>query len=83
VPKPRATPYPPDPSDDAPKDVEFGNLVDVVAVDKDWHGLRALRFAARRVELRRSAMSSSTSVASTSQDSGTRNSSASSFVTAE
>jgi len=53
VPRALATPYPPDPDDDAPQDVEFGDLVDVIAVDKDWQGQRALRFAARRVELRR------------------------------
>lgn len=51
--KPLATPYPPDPTEYAPPEVEFGDLVDVVATDKDWQGQRALRFAARRVELRR------------------------------
>ncbi|WP_411277555.1 pentapeptide repeat-containing protein [Gaiella sp.] len=47
------TPYPPDPADDAPLEVDFGDLVDVVAAEKDWQGRRALRFAARRVALRR------------------------------
>ena len=51
--KPPATPYPPDLDDETSPEVEFGDLVDVVAAEKDWQGRRALRFAARRVELRR------------------------------
>lgn len=51
--KPLATPYPPDPTEHAPPEVEFRDLVDVVATDMDWQGQRALGVKARRVELRR------------------------------
>ena len=51
--KPPATPYPPDAADNVLLEVEFGDLVDVIATDEDWQGRRALRFAGRRFELRR------------------------------
>jgi uncharacterized protein YjbI with pentapeptide repeats len=51
--KPPQTPYPPDPADDAPREVDFDELIDVVATDRDWAGRRGLRFSAQRVELRR------------------------------
>jgi uncharacterized protein YjbI with pentapeptide repeats len=53
VTKPPHSPYPPDLADDAPREVDFGELVDVVANDRDWASQRALRFSAHRVELRR------------------------------
>jgi uncharacterized protein YjbI with pentapeptide repeats len=43
-------PYPPDPDDDASPEVDFGDLVDVVASDRDWANQRSVRFSARRVE---------------------------------
>ena len=51
--KPPRSPYPPDPADDAPSDTVFGDLVDVVATDRDWANRRAFRFSAQRVGLRR------------------------------
>ena len=48
-----ASPYPPDPGDDAPGRVGFGDLVDVAAAGLDWAGRRALGLSLRRVELRR------------------------------
>jgi uncharacterized protein YjbI with pentapeptide repeats len=54
--KPPSSPYPPDLGDD-PTDADgFGDLLDVVATDLDWAGERALRFSARRAELRRCRM---------------------------
>jgi len=58
---PRAphSPYPPDPPDlpdpagDPSLEVTFDDLVDVVATDRDWAGVRALRFSTQRTELRR------------------------------
>jgi uncharacterized protein YjbI with pentapeptide repeats len=48
------SPYPPDVGEEATAvEIEFGDLADVVAADLDWANLRALRFSARRVELRR------------------------------
>ena len=51
--KPLISPYPPDLADDQPPTVDFGDLVDEVAVDVDWAGERAAGFSAQRVELRR------------------------------
>ena len=51
--KPPQSPYPPDVADEAPGEVELGDLVDVVASDLDWANQRAHRFGALRVELRR------------------------------
>jgi uncharacterized protein YjbI with pentapeptide repeats len=53
VSKPPQSPYPPDPAETPGEELEFGDLVDVVATDRDWAGERAVRFSARRVELRR------------------------------
>jgi hypothetical protein len=53
VPKPLHSPYPPDLADDAPSNVDFDALVDVVATDLDWAGRHAVRFSAQRVELLR------------------------------
>jgi uncharacterized protein YjbI with pentapeptide repeats len=53
VSKPPLTPYPPDVADDdEPRDAELPELVDVVVKDRDWANERAIRFEARRVELR-------------------------------
>lgn len=54
--KPPRSPYPPDLADRrdvAQGEVEFGDLVDVVATDLDWAARRSIRFSAQRVELRR------------------------------
>ena len=48
--KPPLSPYPPDPDDDAAQDLDFGDLVDVVASDRDWANQRSVGFSARRVE---------------------------------
>jgi len=53
VSKPPVAPYPPDPDDDAPAEVEFGDLVDVVVRDVDWAGKKGVGLSARRVELLR------------------------------
>jgi len=57
VSKPPHSPYPPDPADDerdaGQEELDFGDLADVVATDLDWAAKRAVRFSARRVELRR------------------------------
>jgi uncharacterized protein YjbI with pentapeptide repeats len=53
VSKPPHSPYPPDPADDAPTDLVFDELVDVVATGRDWASEHAFRFSAQRVELRR------------------------------
>ena len=44
------TPYPPDPDEDASPDADSGDLVDVIARDRDWANQRSVRFSARRVE---------------------------------
>lgn len=51
--KPPATPYPPDPGEDAPPATELADLVDAIVVDVDWANQRARGAVARRVELRR------------------------------
>jgi uncharacterized protein YjbI with pentapeptide repeats len=52
--KPPQSPYPPDLNDAArEEEVDFGDLVDIIATDRDWANRRALRFSALRVELRR------------------------------
>ena len=53
VSKPPHSPYPPDPADDARSDIDFGELVDVIATGRDWAGERGFRFSAQRAELRR------------------------------
>ncbi len=53
VSKPPASPYPPDPDDEARQLLEFEDLVDAVAVERDWAGTRAVGVSAQRVELRR------------------------------
>ena len=53
MPRPPHSPYPPDPADDPSPEVTFDELVDVVATDRDWAGVRAMRFSAQRAELRR------------------------------
>jgi uncharacterized protein YjbI with pentapeptide repeats len=57
VSKPPSSPYPPDLGDEpggpGHEEPELGDLVDVVATDLDWAGEHAIRFSARRVELRR------------------------------
>ena len=63
-----ATPYPPDPEDDAVTPAAFGDLVDVVAEDIDWAGQRAPGLSARRVELRRCTLREATLAAATLQD---------------
>lgn len=52
MPKPPHSPYPPDPPEDAPLEIDFDHLVDVVATDADWANRRTLRFSAQRAELR-------------------------------
>jgi uncharacterized protein YjbI with pentapeptide repeats len=49
---PLAAPYPPDLDKDAEPVVELVDLVDAVAVDREWANLRARGLAARRVEVR-------------------------------
>ena len=52
--KPPVSPYPPDVEEDAPPySGELDDLVDVVVVDRDWANVRAQRWSAERVELRR------------------------------
>ena len=51
--KPPSAPYPPDVDETSSVSIEFGSLVDVLAVDLDWAGERAVGFSAHRVELRR------------------------------
>jgi uncharacterized protein YjbI with pentapeptide repeats len=54
VSKPPQSPYPPDLDDAATEDeVDFSELVDIVATDRDWANRRSLRFSALRAELRR------------------------------
>jgi len=53
MPGPPRSPYPPDPADEPPLDVAFDELTDVVSTDRDWAGVRAFRFSARRAGLRR------------------------------
>ena len=50
--EPPAVPYPPDPDEDAELVVELGDLVDAVALDREWANLRARGLAALRVEVR-------------------------------
>ena len=52
--EPPTAPYPPDLDEDAAPVAELGDLVDAVAVDREWANLRARGLAARRVEVRRS-----------------------------
>ena len=49
--KPPAAPYSPDVDDDAPGEIEFGDLVDLIVRDADWAGRKGLGLTARRVEL--------------------------------
>ena len=52
--KPPLTPSPPDPAEDSDAGaLGLDELVDVVVTDRDWANERAVRFEARRVELRR------------------------------
>jgi uncharacterized protein YjbI with pentapeptide repeats len=51
--KPPASPYPPDPAEDAAPITELGNLVDAIVSDVDWANDRARGLVARRAELRR------------------------------
>jgi uncharacterized protein YjbI with pentapeptide repeats len=53
VSKPPVAPYPPDIDDDAPGEIEFGDLVDAVVRDLDWAGRKGVRLSARRVALLR------------------------------
>jgi uncharacterized protein YjbI with pentapeptide repeats len=53
VSKPPVAPYPPDVDDDAPPEIEFGDLVDAVVRDMDWAGRKGVGLSARRVELLR------------------------------
>jgi uncharacterized protein YjbI with pentapeptide repeats len=56
MPRPLHSPYPPDlpdPADEPPLEVNVDELVDVVATDRDWAGVRALRFSAQRAQLNR------------------------------
>jgi uncharacterized protein YjbI with pentapeptide repeats len=51
--KPPITPYPPDPAEDTPAELDFEALVDVVAADQDWANRRSVRYSALRVEFLR------------------------------
>jgi uncharacterized protein YjbI with pentapeptide repeats len=51
--KPPASPYPPDPDEDAAPVTELNGLVDAVVVDADWANRQARGTVARRAELRR------------------------------
>jgi uncharacterized protein YjbI with pentapeptide repeats len=51
--KPPASPYPPDPDEDAAPVTELNALVDAVVVDADWANRQARGAVARRAELRR------------------------------
>lgn len=51
--KPPTAPYPPDLAEDAAPVTDLEDLVDAVAVDRDWANRRARGLVARRVELRR------------------------------
>lgn len=52
--KPPLTPYPPDlAEDDELREAQLPELVDLIVTDRDWANERAVRFEARRVELRR------------------------------
>ncbi|MEI7759267.1 MAG: pentapeptide repeat-containing protein [Thermoleophilia bacterium] len=51
--KPAVAPYPPDVDQDAPGEIEFGDLVDAVVRDVDWAGRKGVGLSARRVELLR------------------------------
>jgi uncharacterized protein YjbI with pentapeptide repeats len=66
--KPPRSPYPPDVADEPPRAVEFGDLVDTVATDVDWANLRAQRFTAQRVELRRCRLTGSELAEATLRD---------------
>ncbi len=46
------TPHPPDPADDAPVQVEFGDLADVTVEEVDWANSRSVRLVWRRAVLR-------------------------------
>jgi len=50
--EPPAAPYPPDLDDDASPVLELDELVDAVAVDREWANLRARGLAMRRAEVR-------------------------------
>jgi uncharacterized protein YjbI with pentapeptide repeats len=52
VSKPVQAPYPPDPEDDQPAIVDFGDLLDTVVTGLDWANERARGFSALRAELR-------------------------------
>jgi uncharacterized protein YjbI with pentapeptide repeats len=52
--EPPTAPYPPDLEEDAEPVAELGDLVDAVALDREWANLRARGLAARRVEVHRS-----------------------------
>jgi uncharacterized protein YjbI with pentapeptide repeats len=52
VTKPPHSPYPPDLTESAPGEIDFGQLVDLVASDLDWANRRSPRFVAQRVEFR-------------------------------
>jgi uncharacterized protein YjbI with pentapeptide repeats len=51
VAEPRS-PYPPDVDEEAVAPDDFGDLIDVVAENRDWSNTRAARSSLRRVELR-------------------------------
>jgi uncharacterized protein YjbI with pentapeptide repeats len=51
--KPPASPYPPDPDEDAAPVTELDGLVDAVVIDADWANRQARGAVARRAELRR------------------------------
>ncbi len=51
--KPPVSPYPPDPPEDASAELDFDDLIDVVAADEDWANRRSVRFSALRVEFLR------------------------------
>jgi uncharacterized protein YjbI with pentapeptide repeats len=46
------SPYPPDVDEEAVAPDDFGDLIDVVAENRDWSNTRAARSSLRRVELR-------------------------------